>query len=78
MFALVALFGDKQELDLISLSLPGVTRHYSKISDAANDIGLSRIYVGYHYRTTVMRSVKMGEHIGKWAVHHALRRLGRP
>jgi PAP2 superfamily len=76
MFVLVALFGDNQELALTSLSLPGVTRHYSKISDAANDIALSRIYVGYHYRTTVMRSLKMGEHVGKWAVHHALRPLG--
>jgi hypothetical protein len=78
MFVLVALFGDKQELALISLSLPGVTRHYSKISDAANDIALSRIYVGYHYRTTVMRSIKMGEQVGTWAVHSALRRPGGP
>ena len=33
-----------------STTLPGVTRTFSKLSQAASENNLSRIYVGYHFR----------------------------
>jgi len=75
MYTLVNLFGDDIPLDLTSTSLPGVTRHFAKISDAAAEICVSRIYVGYHFRTTVQRSEEMGRQLGKWLVQNSLRTL---
>jgi hypothetical protein len=44
------VFGDKFTFDVTSEVLPGVKRHFTSFSAAAQEAGLSRIYAGQHYR----------------------------
>jgi membrane-associated phospholipid phosphatase len=44
------LLGDKFNFDVTSESLPGVTRHFTSFTSAAQEAGLSRIYAGQHFR----------------------------
>ena len=55
-----------------STTLPGVTRSFTKLSQAVTENGLSRIYVGYHFRLAVDEGVKQGDAIGKLAVQSRL------
>jgi hypothetical protein len=51
---------------------PGVTRSFSKITDAVRENGLSRIYIGYHFRKAVMEGEGAGYKIGDYVYDHAL------
>jgi hypothetical protein len=74
---------DQVSFDTCSLTLPlpkercGGTqeerRSYSSFSQAADENGLSRILVGYHFRKAVMEGIKHGRKIGKRAVEHFLK-----
>ena len=68
---LIALFGDKVGYDATSLTLPGVTRHYTGFSAAARENGLSRVYAGIHFQHAVKAGHKQGRSIGR-AVSGAL------
>jgi len=46
-----AYFGDRFTFEVTSESLPGVTRHFTSFTAAAEEAGLSRIYAGQHFRT---------------------------
>lgn len=50
-----------------------VVRHYSRLSQAAEENGLSRILIGFHFRTAVQAGLHHGTHIGSHAVEHYLR-----
>jgi hypothetical protein len=50
-----------------------VLRSYSSFSQAADENGVSRIYVGYHFRKAVEEGIKHGRKIGKRAVDHFLK-----
>ncbi len=50
-----------------------VTRSYSSFSQAADENGLSRILVGYHFRDAVTTGIKHGRKIGNRAVNRFLR-----
>ena len=58
-----------------STTLPGVTRSLTKLSLAATENNLSRIYVGYHFRLAVDEGFKMGDQLGKLAVQSRLQPL---
>ena len=71
-------------LDAVSASLtlpPGstcddaspVTRRYGSFSEAANENGLSRILVGFHFRNAVDDGIEHGRRIGSRAVNRFLR-----
>jgi hypothetical protein len=70
---------DQISFETCSLTLPiteercegthEVRRSYSSFSQAANENGLSRILVGYHFRKAVEEGIKHGSKIGKRAVH---------
>lgn len=51
---LIQVFGDKMRYDATSVTLPGVTRRYKGLSQAAIENGLSRIYAGIHFLRAVM------------------------
>jgi hypothetical protein len=55
-----------------STSLPGVTRTYASFTQAADENGLSRILIGYHFRNAVNAGRMQGESVGNWVVTHAL------
>jgi hypothetical protein len=54
-------------------SISGATRSYESFSEAAEENGLSRIYVGYHFRTAVRHGLNQGRQIGQFVFEHALR-----
>jgi hypothetical protein len=70
------LGGDAIDLDYASSSLPGVTRHFSSLSQIEQEIGLSRIYVGYHFRNAVVQGLAQGEQVGAFVVAQALGAAG--
>jgi hypothetical protein len=55
-----------------STSLPGVTRQYASFTQAADENGLSRILVGFHFRHAVDEGRVQGEQVGRWVYEHAL------
>jgi hypothetical protein len=57
---------DAIDVTTISTSLPGVTRHYTSLNQIIEDINVARIYTGFHYRSTMVRSNPLGIAIGNW------------
>jgi hypothetical protein len=56
-----------------STFLPGITRNFTKLSQASREIALSRIYVGYHFRNAVDSGEVMGKKIGQYVFEHSLK-----
>ena len=55
--------------DTTSLTLPGVTRHYTGFSAAARENGLSRVYAGIHFQHAVKDGKQQGRSIGRTAAN---------
>ncbi|MGH8070914.1 MAG: vanadium-dependent haloperoxidase [Candidatus Entotheonellia bacterium] len=74
---------DQISFSTCSLSLPlpeeqcggvnEVLRSYTSFSQAADENGVSRILVGFHFRKAVEEGIKHGRKIGKHAVGHFLK-----
>lgn len=54
-------------------TLPGITRQFTKLSQASREIALSRIYVGYHFRMAIDSGEVLGVKIGGYVFEHALK-----
>ncbi len=54
---------DRIDLNVTSESLPGVTRHFTTFSDAAEEAGLSRIYAGQHFRFDHIAGKQLGRQV---------------
>jgi membrane-associated phospholipid phosphatase len=67
-------FGDQFTLDVTSESLPGVTRHFTSFSAAAEEAGLSRIYAGQHFRTDHVAGKSLGRQVAESIDDRILRR----
>ena len=50
-----------------------MTRRYDSFSEAADENGLSRILVGFHFRNAVEDGIEHGRRIGARAVDRFLR-----
>lgn len=82
---LADFFGnDNIAFNACSLTLPAgsnctdatpVFRHYSSFSQAADENGVSRIYVGFHFRNAVEEGIRHGRRIGSRAVSLYLRQV---
>ncbi len=55
-----------------SATLSGVTRSFVSIGQAEQEIGASRIYLGFHFRRAVSQGLKQGRQVGNWAVQHVM------
>ncbi|HJV96866.1 MAG TPA: vanadium-dependent haloperoxidase, partial [Albitalea sp.] len=55
-----------------SATLPGVTRDFVSIGQAEQEIGASRVYLGFHFRRAVSQGLKQGRQVGNWAVQHVM------
>jgi hypothetical protein len=62
---LIALFGDDVRFDATSLTLPGVTRSFERVSAAAEENGLSRLYAGIHFEHAVKDGRRQGRSVGQ-------------
>src|SRR5262249_2306760 len=57
---------DTIDVTTTSTSLPGVTRHYTSLNQIIQDVNVARIYTGFHYRSTLVRSNKLGIAVANW------------
>ncbi len=76
---------DRMSFSLCSFTLPAgetctdatpTLRHFSRFSQAMRENGVSRIYVGFHFRDAVGTGIRHGKRIGTWTVNHVLRPVG--
>jgi len=60
-------------------SLPGVSRTFSSVADAARENADSRVFIGYHFRHATDVGLAQGRAVGAFVVGSALQRLrGNP
>lgn len=64
------------QLTLISTAVPGVTFHYDSAKALADDVVSARVWLGIHFRFADTDGVKMGRHVGSWALGHYFKRVG--
>ena len=57
---------DTIDVTTTSISLPGVTRHYTSLNQIIEDVNVARIYTGFHYRSTLVRSNTLGIAVANW------------
>jgi hypothetical protein len=76
---------DRMSFSLCSFTLPAgqrcsdatpTLRHFNRFSQAMRENGVSRIYVGFHFRDAVATGIRHGKRIGTWTVNHVLRPEG--
>jgi len=65
--------GKEKKFSATSTSLPGPTRTFKNVDDAVQENGLSRIYIGYHFRTAVNVGIEQGRKMGNFIAENALR-----
>jgi hypothetical protein len=72
---LAKFFGsDRAEFSLTTSTVPNnAVRTYHSFSEAAEECGSSRVWLGFHFRTAVRDGLREGDHIGKWASHYLVR-----
>jgi len=67
---LTRFFGTQVSFSTSSTMQPGVTRSFTSFSQAAEENGNSRIYVGFHFRHAVTEGIKLGNKVGEVAFNH--------
>ena len=70
---LARFFGNKVSFSTTATTQPGVTRSFTSFSQAAEENGNSRIYVGFHFRHATIEGIKLGRKVGTVAFNHYLR-----
>nr|WP_281503871.1 vanadium-dependent haloperoxidase [Arenibacter sp. F26102] len=66
---------DRKSFTIESISLPGTKRSYESFSQLADEISLSRIYIGYHFRQDIIEGEKMGRQLAEFVYHNNLMEL---
>ena len=64
--------GDAVNFTHDSDTLPGVTRSYARLSQAAQEICDSRVYVGYHFRWATTTGRAQGQQVGRAVIDRLL------
>lgn len=67
-----ALVPGKVAFSTTSGSLPGVSRTFASVADAAKENANSRIYIGYHFRHATVQGVAQGRRVGDYVASHVL------
>lgn len=75
---LAHLFGDDQAFVIGSDGLPGVTRSFSSLSEAAEEAGQSRIYGGIHWQYDNRDGLASGRALADHVVANVLRVAAEP
>jgi hypothetical protein len=57
---------DTIDVTTTSTTLPGVSRRYTSLYQIIEDVNVARIYAGFHYRSTMVRSNRLGIAIANW------------
>ena len=72
---LIAYFGDSTPIETTSESLPGVTRHWSNFTAAADDAYMARIWGGIHFRFSMDDARDVARKIANYVLEHAAQPL---
>ena len=52
-----------------------MTRSYTSLNQILADVNAARIYTGFHYRSTLVRSNVLGVAVANWVNDHLMTRL---
>jgi hypothetical protein len=63
---------DEIEFSVRSDGLPGAVRSYKKLSEARNEIGMSRLFAGIHVMSDNLEGQKAGMKVADWVFDNAL------
>jgi hypothetical protein len=70
---LARVFGtDAVPFDASSEGVPGVVRHFTKLSDASREVSMSRVFGGIHTRSASFGGEELGRNVADWVFEHAL------
>ena len=73
---LTSFFGTHTAFSTASSTCPaGVVRSYHSFQALADEVGDSRIYIGFHFRSSIRDGAKLGRHVGHWTFHRFLQPL---
>jgi membrane-associated phospholipid phosphatase len=73
---LTSFFGDHIPFSTATSTCPaGVVRSYDSFQAMADEIGDSRIYIGFHFRSAVRHGAHLGRQVGHWTFHRFLQPL---
>jgi PAP2 superfamily protein len=73
---LTSFFGDHVPFSTATSTCPaGVVRSYDSFQAMADEIGESRIYIGFHFRSAIRHGANLGRQIGHWTFHRFLQPL---
>ncbi|MBV9282459.1 MAG: phosphatase PAP2 family protein [Chloroflexi bacterium] len=68
---LASFFGDAIGFSFTTRTAPdNAVRSFTSFSQAAEEEAASRVYVGFHFRTSVNTGLKLGRQVGAWTVDH--------
>ena len=67
---------DDLQFTISSDTLPGVTRHFTSLKTAVDEIGMSRIWGGIHFHSADADGQELGRKVGDWTFDHVLRVTG--
>jgi hypothetical protein len=57
---------DTIDVTTTSTTLPDVSRHYTSLNQIIEDVNVARIYAGFHFRSTLVRSNTLGIAVANW------------
>jgi hypothetical protein len=73
---LTSFFGKHIAFSMTTSTCPaGVVRSYESFKDLADEIGDARIYIGFHFRSSIRDGARLGRHVGRWTFHRSLQPL---
>jgi membrane-associated phospholipid phosphatase len=62
---LASIFGDATSFAMTTSTLPNVTRSFGSFSGAADDVAISRVYAGIHFRKATLAGNELGRAVGR-------------
>lgn len=72
---MASIFGDATSFAMTTNTLPNVTRSFASFSAAADDVAISRVYAGIHFRKSTLAGNQLGRDVGQ-SVIGVLRPVG--
>lgn len=69
---LTSFFGDNFSFTTVTPGLPNVSRSFGSFSQAANEIGYSRLYGGIHFQSAIEDGLVIGESLGNYVAQNFL------
>ena len=66
---------DKIAFNATSTQVPGLVKTYQRFTDAADECGDSRVYIGIHFRTSLRHGSNLGRTVAHWTTNHIIEPL---